>query len=170
MDPGEDMSFLPMPETSITLPLLGLLNGWSYDYNDPINQLRDKSVLLHNAIGHSLQQYGQQLKEKLRSLRQALPEPSAENPFPDPKQMQPIRTLERFIREVEALRTAVENAAVPATLPRRGQGDIHLFYAQLQSLDCDLLQATVHLNQESIEDVRAILGKRDQLVRSLTLG
>jgi hypothetical protein len=158
------------PNDAITLALRGILDLWSYDYSDPIHSLRTRSTQLLNACDDMFAKYSVHLQEDLHVLRKELPQPTRENPYPPTENLQTVKELEKYIRDVEALRVRIRSAAVPPTeVVRRGSGDNRLFFAELEAIDQDLMMATTHVTDESMPEVARILDQRDQKIREFFL-
>lgn len=156
------------PNDAVTQGLRGVLNLWSYNYSDPINSLRDRSTQLLNACDDMFARYSAHLQEDLHRLRQGLPEPTRENPFPPMEDLQIIKELEKYIRDIDALRVKIRSASVPPKeIVRHGHGDNHLYFAELEAIDQDLLMAATNVTDESLPEVVRLLDLRDEKIRSL---
>lgn len=153
------------PNDAVTQGLRGMLNLWSYNDSDPINSLRDRSTQLLNACDDMFAKYTVHLQEALHNLRRQLPQPTRENPYPPMESLQDIRDLEKYIRDIEALRVRIRSAAVPPTeMVKRGSGENRLFFAELQAIDQDLMLASTHVSDESLPQVFQILEQRDRKI------
>jgi hypothetical protein len=156
------------PTDAVTQTLRGVLNLWSYNYADPINSLRDRTTQLLNACDDMFARYSAHLQEDLHRLRQALPQPTREKPFPPMDDLQSIKELEKYIRDIEALRVKIRSASVPPMdIVSHGHGDNRLYFAELEAIDQDLLMAATNVTDESLPQVVRILDLRNEKIRTL---
>lgn len=143
-----------------------MLNLWSYDYSDPINSLRARSTQLLNACDDVLSKYSAHLAEDLHGLRQSLPQPTRENPFPSEEDLASVRELEKYIRDIEALRVKVRSGSLPPTeMIKWRDGDNRLFFAELEALDQDLMAAVTGITDETLPQVVKLVDMREEKVR-----
>jgi len=153
------------PDHIITTMLTGLLNAWVYDYKAQSSQLSEQSLRLREAADETLGNYSEQLRAELARLRQVLPEPSRENPYPKMDGMKAIKELEAYMRKVERVRTSVRSAPIP---PRdfvwSGSGDYALFLSNLFSIDVDLLRTLRDISSGTIDGIEVLLRRRRDLL------
>lgn len=155
------------PSGVITELLKGTLDLWSYDYKNPANAFRDQSVRLRNLCDDALGQYDTQLQAELHSLRQNLPQPTRENPYPPTEGLEAVGAMENYIREIEVLRTQVRSAVSPPNeFVTRGRWENEQFLGGLVEIDRELLAALTTIDEESLVEVRRILQKRTAWVRT----
>jgi hypothetical protein len=155
------------PSGVITGLLKGTLDLWSYDYKNPANALRDQSVRLRNLCDDALGQYMSQLQTKLHELRQNLPQPSREDPYPSMEALDAVKALESYIREIEAVRVQVRSAVSPPNeFVTRSASENEQFLRELSLIDRQLLQALSQVDEEAIAEVRHLLDTRQQRVRT----
>ncbi|MCL6453955.1 MAG: hypothetical protein K6T78_10140 [Alicyclobacillus sp.] len=159
------------PAGPITTLLKGTLDLWSYDYRRPSNALRDQSQRLRNVCDEALAQYTKQLQQELRRLRQSLPEPTRENPYPPMEGLAAVKELESYIREVEGLRNRIVAAATPPNeFVRRSEEDNSRFFAQLAEVDKRLLAMLADISEDTLSAVDELLQERAALLHTWTLG
>jgi hypothetical protein len=155
------------PSGVITGMLKGTLDLWSYDYRDPANAFRDQSVRLRNLCDESMGQYTAQLRTQLHELRQNLPQPTRENPYPSMEGLEAVKALDGYIREVEALRVQVRSAISPPNeFVLRGAAENEQFLSELVTMDRQLLQVLSDIDEDTIAEIRQILNTRRERVRS----
>lgn len=155
------------PSGVITGLLKGTLDLWSYDYKDPSNALRDQSVRLRNLCDDALGQYTVQLQTKLHELRQNLPQPTRENPYPSMDGLDAVKALESYIRDIEGLRVQVRSAVSPPNeFVTRSKSENEQFLNQLTTIDRELLQSLSEVNEDTIAQVRHLLDERKERVRA----
>lgn len=159
------------PSGVITGLLKGTLDLWSYDYKNPANAFRDQSVRLRNLCDDALAQYMAQLQGELHTLRQNLPQPTRENPYPSMEGLQAVKDLEHYIREVEALRVKVRSAVSPPNeFVRRSQAENEQFLSELAALDRALLQSLATVNEDTLAQVERLLNERSAKVAAYVAG
>lgn len=157
------------PSGVISGLLKGTLDLWSYDYKNPANAFRDQSIQLRNLCDDALAQYTAQLRTELHTLRQKLPQPTRENPYPPIEGIEAVKAFEDYIREIETLRTQVRSAVSPPNdFVKHSQVENEQFLAELVDLDRELLQALSVIDEDVIVEVRGILHKRTDRVRAFT--
>ncbi|GMA59598.1 hypothetical protein NZD89_08705 [Alicyclobacillus fastidiosus] len=155
------------PSGVISGLLKGILDLWSYDYKNPANAFRDQSIQLRNLCDDALAQYTTQLQTELYGLRQNLPQPTRENPYPAMEGIEAVKALERYIREIEALRVQVRSAVSPPNeFVKRSQAENEQFLGELVEVDRELLQALCVIDEDVIVEVRRILQRRMDRVRA----
>lgn len=143
--------------------LNGLLNGWTYDYRKQTSQLYEQGLRLKEAADDALGRYTEQLRAELGNLRQSLPEPTRENPYPPMDGLQAVKDLEVYLRQIEALRVSVISAPIPPRdLVWSGEGDYAWFLSNLSGIDVDILKAIRDLDENTISHVTALLAKRQE--------
>ncbi len=94
--------------------LSNLFYGWGYNFYRKENQLRADDLLIRGKVSELLGEcraHARQLEAQFR--REHLPAPSREHPFPDAPAVGAAQALQRAAQQIEALETAVRNAAVP---------------------------------------------------------
>ncbi len=154
------------PKDSITFVLQGMLNLWSYDYSDPLNSLRARSTQLQNACDDLLSKYSAHLAEDLHGLRQSLPQPTRENPFPSADDLAAVRDLEKYIRDIEALRVKIRSGSIPPTeMVKWRDGDNRLFFAELEAMDQDLMAAVTKVTEETLPEIVKLVDNREAKVQ-----
>lgn len=155
------------PSGMISGVLKGTLDVWSYDYKNPANALRDQSVKLRNLCDDAMAQYTAQLQSELHRLRQSLPSPTRENPYPPMEGLEAVKAMESYIREIESLRVQIRSAVSPPNeFVRRSQAENEQFLASLVHIDRELMQALSVIDEDSINNVRRLLQKRTDTVRA----
>ncbi len=149
------------PSGVISGLLKGTLDLWSYDYKNPANAFRDQSIRLRNLCDDALAQYTAQLQEELHGLRQDLPQPTRENPYPSLDGLEAVEALERYLREVEALRVKVRSAVSPPNeFVRRSEWENEQFLSELAAVDRELLAAFSTVDEDTLAHVEELLQQR----------
>lgn len=155
------------PSGVITGLLKGTLDLWSYDYKNPANAFRDQSVRLRNLCDDALSQYASQLQTELHNLRQHLPQPTRENPYPPMEGLESVKAMESYIRDIEALRIQIRSAVSPPNeFVTRSQWENEQFLGDLTAIDRDLLRALTTVDEDSLAEVHRILARREERVRA----
>ena len=155
------------PSGVITGLLKGTLDLWSYDYKNPANAFRDQSVKLRNLCDDALGQYVAQLQSELHMLRQNLPQPTRENPYPPMEGLEAVKALESYIRDIDALRVQVISAVTPPNeFVTRSQAENEQFLSELVSIDRELLESLSEINDDTIIEIPRLLEKRQNRVRA----
>ena len=158
------------PGQAVTTMLLGVLNGWSYDYRNPLNQLRDRSLQIRNVAADALTQYKQQLQRELAELRKNLPEPTRENPYPSMDGLQAVKELEVYIRKVETLQTRIQTASIPPQeFVYHGRQDNENMLKDLYELDVKLVQGLAQIDEEVLTQIEQVLKVREGILKQLVI-
>lgn len=153
------------PDEVIRTTALGWLNAWSYDYSDPQNFLRDTSVQVRNNADRILGEYLSQLRQTLAELRQRFPAPTRENPFPPQGLLDSAKSLERYIRRVEGVRTNVIGASIPPENLGRHSGSATVeLLLQLRESDRKMIKLLSTLDDSRIAELETHLAKRNALL------
>jgi hypothetical protein len=154
------------PSGVITGLLKGTLDLWSYDYKNPANAFRDQSVRLRNLCDEALSQYTSQLQGELHGLRQDLPQPTRENPYPSMEGLEAVKALESYIRQIEDLRTRIRSAVSPPNeFVTRSRAENEQFLSELTSVDRELLLALSDIDDDVIAEINQLLQSRSEKVR-----
>lgn len=160
---GVDM----VPSSPISTLLIGALNAWSYDFKNPLNQLRDRSLQLRLLSDNALGRYTEQLKQELSKLRKQLPQPTRENPYPPMDGLEAVKELEAYMREIEALRIRILSASIPPQeIVRHSENDNLTLLTELHKVDEEILRALATLSDKSVQLVKQLLEKRETFLKN----
>ena len=158
------------PGQAVTTMLVGVLNGWSYDYRNPLNQLRDRSLQIRNIGADALTQYKQQLQQELAKLRKSLPEPTRENPYPPMDGLQAVIELEAYIRKVDSLQTRIQTAVIPPQeFVYHGRQENEDMLKALYELDVKLVQSLAQIDESFLEEVESVLRDREEILKRFSI-
>ncbi len=94
--------------------LSNLFYGWGYNFYRRENQLRADDLLIRDKLSALLGEcraHARDLQAAFR--REHLPAPTREHPYPDAAAVSAAQALQRAEQQIEALETAIRNAAVP---------------------------------------------------------
>ncbi|EJY55551.1 hypothetical protein URH17368_1936 [Alicyclobacillus hesperidum URH17-3-68] len=149
--------------------LTGWMNAWFINVKDPKYRLRERSRALHNAIDNALGQYLAQLRQDLKKLRQALPEPTRENPYPPLEGLAAVKEMEQYIRRVEQVRTIALSAPIPPDeYVFHGTADNEQMLYELLAVDGEIATAMQSMDETTIDQIEAILVRRNALLQQCT--
>lgn len=167
--------------------LSNLFYGWGYNFYRRENQLRADDLLIRGKLSELLGEcraHAEQLDAAFR--REHLPAPTREHPYPDAAAVSAAQALERAVRQIEALETAIRNASVPEMdrIHQRHRNERATLDA-LVAADGDLVLAVVGLRDAVValhdgaaaggevarllqaRDIQALWGRREQILSDL---
>ena len=167
--------------------LANLFYGWGYNFYRRENQLRADDLLIRGKLSELLGQcraHAATLESQFR--REHLPPPTREHPFPDATAVSAAQALERAVRKLETLETAIRNAAVPEMdrIHQRHRNE-RTTLEQLVAADGDLVLAVVNLRDGVLaltdganaaapltqllgaQDIQALWNRREQILSVL---
>ncbi|TDY51259.1 hypothetical protein C7445_101260 [Alicyclobacillus sacchari] len=149
--------------------LTGWMNAWFVNVKDPKYRLRERSRALLNAVDNAMGQYLTQLRQDLKRLRQALPEPTRDNPYPPLDGLAAVKEMEQYIRRVEHVRTVALSAPIPP--------DEYVFHSTLENeqmlrellaVDGEIATAMQTMDETTIDHIEGLLVRRNALLQQCT--
>lgn len=156
---------ISIPNSIIRGLATGWLNGWAYDYSDPLNYLRDTSIQIRNNCDRLLADYTKQLKDDLSKFRKTFPEPTRENPFPPKEMLDAAKEMSDYIRLVEDLRTMIVTASIPPKeMIRHSKNDNVQMLSELEVIDKEMIETLSVMDDSKIDMVKNLLKKRNAIL------
>ena len=154
--------------------LSNLFYGWGYNFYRRENQLRDDDLLIRAKLSELLGEcraHAARLDAAFR--REHLPAPTREHPYPDAAAVGAAQALQRATQQIEALETAIRNAAVPEMdrIHQRHRNE-RATLEQLVALDSELVLAVVSLRDAvlSLQDGAEAAGALPRLLATGNIG
>jgi hypothetical protein len=167
--------------------LANLFYGWGYNFYRRENQLRADDLLIRGKLSELLGQCRTHAAALESDFRRAhLPPPTRQQPFPDAAAVSAAQALERAVRKIETLETAIRNAPVPEMdrIHQRHRNE-RTTLEQLVAADGDLVLAVVTLRDGALaltdgasaaaqlthlleaQDIQALWTRREQILSVL---